>query len=78
MNIESIRVLGPVAFEEGTRTMKDKDGTTQSQFRYIKVRARTENGWKIASFRDFSDEPVLSHGEYLQPLAWLVGDWINE
>lgn len=78
LNIESIRIVGPVAIEEGTRTMKAKDGTTQSQFRYISVRAKTDDGWKIASLRDFSDDPEPSANEYLQSVAWLVGDWMNE
>ena len=76
--IESIRLVGPVAIEEGTRTMTTKDGTVKSQFRYIAVRAKSEGGWKIASIRDFTDDPVPTTQENLQPLAGLVGDWINE
>ncbi|MFN0020925.1 MAG: SgcJ/EcaC family oxidoreductase [Pirellulaceae bacterium] len=78
MEIESVRIVGPVAIEEGTRTMKAMDGSTQSKFRYISVRAKTEDGWRIASLRDFSDDPEPSANEYLQSVAWLVGDWINE
>lgn len=78
MEIESVRIVGPVAIEEGTRTMKAMDGTTQSKFRYISVRARTDDGWKIASLRDFSDDPEPTPHEYLQSVAWLIGDWINE
>lgn len=78
INIESIRIVGPVAIEEGTRTMKAADGATRSQFRYLTVWGRAGDGWKLASHRDFADEPILTPGEYLQPLAWLVGEWINE
>ena len=78
LDIESIRLVGPVAIEEGTRTITTKDGATKSQFRYIAVRVKTDSGWKIASFRDFSDDPVPTPHENLQPLAGLVGDWINE
>ncbi|MCE9525013.1 MAG: nuclear transport factor 2 family protein [Planctomycetales bacterium] len=78
MEIESVRIVGPVAIEEGTRTMKAMDGTTQSKFRYISVRAKTDDGWKIASLRDFSDDPEPTPNEYLQSVAWLIGDWINE
>lgn len=78
LEIESIRLMGPIAIEEGTRTITAKDGATKSQFRYIAVRAKTESGWQIASFRDFADNPVPTANENLQPLAWLVGDWINE
>jgi uncharacterized protein (TIGR02246 family) len=78
INIESIRLVGPIAFEEGTRTMTATDGATQSRFRYIAVRTKGDAGWKIASIRDFAEDPVPTANDYLQPLAWLVGDWINE
>lgn len=78
LDIESIRLVGPVAIEEGTRTITTKDGAAKSQFRYIAIRAKTDTGWQIASFRDFSEDPVPTPHENLQPVAWLVGDWINE
>jgi uncharacterized protein (TIGR02246 family) len=78
LDIESIRLFGPLAIEEGTRTMTTKDGTVKSQFRYITVWAKTDRGWQIASLRDFADDPVPTPHERLAPLAWLVGDWINE
>lgn len=77
-NIESIRPIGPLAIEEGTRTITTKDGATRSQFRYIGVWAKGDKGWQLASFRDFSDDPPPTPNESLQPLAWLVGDWVNE
>jgi uncharacterized protein (TIGR02246 family) len=78
VDVESIRLTGPVATEEGTRTITTKDGATRSQFRYIAVLGKSDSGWKIASFREFSDDPVPTPHEYLQPLAGLVGDWVNE
>jgi uncharacterized protein (TIGR02246 family) len=78
LDVESIRLVGPVAIEEGTRTIMAKDGTAKSQFRYIALRAKTDSGWQIASLRDFADDPVPTANENLQPIAWLVGDWINE
>lgn len=78
IDIESIRLAGPVAIEEGTRTMKNKDGETQSQFRYVAVWAKSKDAWKIASFRDFDDSPAPSANEQLQSLAWMVGDWVNQ
>ena len=78
IDIESIRLTGPVAIEEGTRTITTSDGATRSQFRYIAVRVKSDSGWKIASLREFSDDPVPTPHDYLQPLAGLVGDWINE
>ena len=78
LDIESIRLVGPVAIEEGTRTMTIGDGVVKSHFRYIGVWAKTDGGWRLASFRDFADDPVPTPNEYLQPIAWLVGDWVNE
>ncbi len=78
LQIESIRLVGPVAIDEGTRTMTTADGVEKSRFRYIAVWAKTDRGWQLASFRDFADDPTPTANEYLQPIAWLVGDWINE
>jgi uncharacterized protein (TIGR02246 family) len=78
INVESIRLVGPVAIDEGTRTMTAADGAVKSQFRYISVWAKTDKGWQLASLRDFADDPAPTPQDNLQPLAWLVGDWINE
>ncbi len=78
VDVESIRPVGPVAIDEGTRTMTTADGMLKSRFRYIAVWANTEDGWRLASFRDFVDDPVPTPHDHLQPLAWLEGEWINE
>ncbi len=78
MNVESVRIVGPVAIDEGTRTMTTADGELKSRFRYIAVWANTDDGWRLASFRDFVDDPAPTAHDNLQPLAWLEGDWINE
>lgn len=78
LDIESIRLVGPVAIDEGTRTMTTADGTVKAQFRYIAVWAKTDSDWQLASFRDFADDPAPTPHDQLQSLAWLVGEWINE
>ena len=78
LNIESIRQAGPISIEEGTRTMTTASGEVRSQFRYIAVWAKSDRGWQLASFRDFADDPAPTASDCLQPIAWLVGDWINE
>src|SRR5262245_29430406 len=78
LNIESIRLVGPVAIEEGTRTMTTADGAEKSRFRYIAVWAKTDKAWQLASFRDFADDPAPTASDELQAIAWLVGDWVNE
>jgi uncharacterized protein (TIGR02246 family) len=77
-NVESIRIAGPVAIEEGTRTISSKDNTESTPLRYLMVWAKTDNGWKIASQRDFSNDAAPTSNDYLQPISWLEGDWINE
>ncbi|MGD9647115.1 MAG: nuclear transport factor 2 family protein [Pirellulales bacterium] len=78
IEVESIRPVGPVAIEEGSRTFASADGDLQARFRYIAIWAKTDDGWKLASFRDFADDPVPTPHEFLEPLGWLVGEWINE
>jgi uncharacterized protein (TIGR02246 family) len=78
LHIDSIRPVGPVVIEEGTRSMMTADGSGKAQIRYVAVRVKGNDGWKIASIREFADDPLPTPHEQLQPLAWLVGDWINE
>lgn len=78
MNRESIRALGPAVIEEGTRTLAVAGGENSAQFRYIDVWVKGDAGWKIASHREFADDPAPTANDYLQSVAWLEGDWINE
>lgn len=75
--IESIRVLGTIAIQEGRRVTTTKDGTVAT-IRYTSVLAKTDQGWRFASLRDIVDESVTTPGDLLMSLAWLIGDWINE
>jgi uncharacterized protein (TIGR02246 family) len=77
LEIESIRLIGPVAIEEGTRHTTTGDGANKTQVRYVAVRAKTPSGWQIASLRDFADDVPTAH-DHLQPVSFLVGDWVNE
>jgi uncharacterized protein (TIGR02246 family) len=78
LDVDSIRVIGPVAIEEGTRHTATNDETNRSQMRYITVRTKVGNNWPIVSLREISEEPPATPHEHLQVLSWLVGDWINE
>lgn len=78
LDIESVRLVGPVAIEEGTRTMTTADGNEKSRFRYMAVWGKDGNAWKLASFRDFNDDAPPTPHENLQAVSWLEGDWINE
>ena len=77
--VDSVRLVGPVAIQEGTRLTSSKDGSNAS-VRFVSVMLKSDKGWRIASIHDFADEtaPEVSPGEFLNPLDWLIGDWINE
>jgi len=78
LEVGSLRVVSPVAIEEGTRYTTTKDGGERSQVRYLAVRTKVGNAWPLASLRELSDEPEPTANERLQVLAWLVGEWVNE
>jgi uncharacterized protein (TIGR02246 family) len=74
---ESVRKVGPIVIEDGTRFISDAKGSVAA-IRYSAVMVNTPEGWKIASVRDFPDETLPTAGEMLQPLSWLIGEWVNE
>jgi len=74
---ESIRRAGPVVIDDGTRIITDANGVS-SLIRYSAVMVPTEQGWRIASIRDFPEETLPTSGEMLQSLSWLIGVWVNE
>jgi uncharacterized protein (TIGR02246 family) len=82
LDVESIRPLGSnLAIEEGTRwiTVGQEDDSVQAQLRYTAVRVRTQDGrWLIASIRESAEELPPTPHEQLQPLAWIIGEWVNE
>ncbi|SFJ24629.1 nuclear transport factor 2 family protein [Planctomicrobium piriforme] len=75
---DSIRPVGPVAIEEGVREITAGKEQGTAQLRYIAVFAKSDVGWQIASVRDFTNDPAPTPHDYLKPLEWLVGDWVNE
>ncbi len=58
--------------------MTSKDATSVSQFRYVAIWAKSADEWKLASYREVADALTLTPHDYLLPLSWLVGDWVNE
>ena len=78
MSIDSLRVIGAVAIEDGSRTMSTADGVSKSQFRYQVIWSKVSDGWKIASFRDSPMLTSPSAHDAILPLEWMVGEWVNE
>ncbi len=76
----SLRQLSPeVAVEDGlSATTLDPD-ETGSRSPYTIVHLKRGGKWLFASVRDFPEEETetTAHDE-LQPLAWLVGRWVDQ
>lgn len=78
LDIESIRSLGDnLAVEEGTRYVGINDQPL-AQVRYVATLAKQDGKWKLASVREFSDQAPMPNGGHLEPIAWMVGDWVSE
>jgi len=79
MEVTGLRQVGDdLAVEEGVRLITVDDGQTAAQLRYVAVRDKVGDGWPIASYREFADDPLPTPAEMLQGVGWLVGDWIDE
>jgi uncharacterized protein (TIGR02246 family) len=82
LEIESIRKVGPLMIEDGTRLLVNRQPDNSEEItaaiRYTAVVVKTDQGWKLASLRDFHDVLPVTPGEMLQSLEWLVGSWVNE
>lgn len=76
--VDSIRVMGPVAIEDGVRTTVTKDETAGAHILYTAVRTKVGNEWLIVSLQDAADDSGLTPHDLLEPLGFLVGDWVNE
>ena len=76
--VESLRFLTPdVAVEEGFTTIFPDGETLTARSRYTALHLKKEGKWLMQSVRVVEEESLSAYGE-LQPLEWLVGDWIDE
>ncbi|QDV39013.1 YybH family protein [Tautonia plasticadhaerens] len=76
--VEEVRPVGPsLAIEDGVMTITSEGGET-ARNRYLAVLVKGEGGWRIASMRQVAEEAPPTPRDFLEPLAWLVGDWVSE
>jgi uncharacterized protein (TIGR02246 family) len=76
--VDSIRFLTPdVAVEEGSTTLFPDGETLTSQGHYTVLHFKKDERWQMQSVRVVKEESLSTYGE-LQPLEWLVGEWIDE
>lgn len=78
VDVDSIRFLTPdVAVEEGMTSLFPDGETLTSQGRYTVLHLKKDGRWTMQSVRVVEEESVSAYGA-LQPLEWLVGEWVDE
>jgi uncharacterized protein (TIGR02246 family) len=78
VSMDSLRFVQPdVAVEQGTTEFYPDGDQLTSRSQYLVVHLKDTEGWHMASVRTM-DRQVLSNYEYLRPLEWLVGKWVDE
>lgn len=77
---EGARTVAPgVVIEDGESVITNPEKKTQSVRKFTVVYAKVDGVWKIASVREYPEEPeVLTAEERLQDLAWFIGEWVDE
>jgi uncharacterized protein (TIGR02246 family) len=78
VNVESIRFVGSdLAVEVGTTEETPAPNEPPEYDRYTVLHVKRDGKWQMAFARDEEGPDATAH-ERLQPLAWLVGDWIDD
>jgi uncharacterized protein (TIGR02246 family) len=80
VELSSLRQLSPdVAVEDGFSATTLDPEETGSRSPYTIIHLKRDGKWLMASVRDFPEEETetTAHDE-LQPLAWLVGQWVDQ
>jgi uncharacterized protein (TIGR02246 family) len=78
VTVESIRFIGSdLAVEEGTTKETFAPGEPPDYDRYTVLHVKRDGKWMMAMARD-EEGPAPTPHEQLRPLAWLVGDWVDD
>jgi uncharacterized protein (TIGR02246 family) len=76
--VESIRFIGnDLAVEKGTSKETTSPNETPDSDRYTVVHVRRDGKWQMLLARD-EEGPSATPHERLEPLGWLVGEWIDD
>lgn len=76
--VESIRFLGPdLAIEVGATKETLAPNEPPEDDRYTVIHVKRDGKWQMALARDEEGPPPSAY-ERLRPLAWLVGEWIDD
>ena len=68
---------GDVAIEDGVREVQFPDNQPMREIRYTAVHVKKDGKWLVKSVRD-AVVFEQSNYEYLRPLEWMVGEWLDE
>lgn len=78
-DVQSVRSLtSKLALVEVIRKVVAGEGASESLTRSTVTFAEDGGHWLMASVIDDAAEDELTPHEHLQPLAWLVGEWVDE
>lgn len=76
--VDSIRFIGPdLAVEVGTTKETSAPGEPPERDAYTVLHVKRDGKWLMALARDSEGDPPTSH-EQLKPLAWLIGEWVDD
>ena len=79
---QKIKSSRPIAswmtIQDGEQTIVTTDGKEKSDNEMTAVLVRLETGWAYATVQQRPKDELPSLRERLEPLAWLVGDWVDE
>jgi uncharacterized protein (TIGR02246 family) len=78
VSVESIRFIGPnVAIEEGSTKETLGPRETPEYDRYAVMHVKRDGKWMMALAQDKEGDAPTAH-EQLEPLSWLVGEWVDD
>src|SRR5258706_340912 len=64
--------------EDGVSTVLQADGSVLARSRYVAIHTKDGGKWLTAMVREHAPKGERRHREELRPLAWLIGNWIDE
>src|SRR5262249_34166199 len=78
VSVESIRFMGSdLAMEIGSPKETEAPGEPPEYDRYTVLHVKRNGKWQMALARD-TEGPPPSNYQQLRPLAWLVGEWVDD
>jgi uncharacterized protein (TIGR02246 family) len=77
---EGARTIAPgVVVEDGESVVTVPEKKTESIRKITIVYAKVDGAWKVASMREYPEEPeVITAEERMKDLEWFLGEWVDE